>query len=63
MADEYLPLERAAEYLGVSKTKMWQLVRAGELDAYQDPRDKRKKLLKQADLDRWRQPQKVSRSG
>jgi len=46
------PLGEAADYLGVSTVKMWQLVRDGHLKTYSDPLDKRRKLFKLADLNR-----------
>lgn len=56
MSIEYLTMAEAREYLGVSRTKMWQFVKDGSLSTYTDPRDKRKRLLIKSDLDKLRQP-------
>lgn len=48
------PLGEAADYLGVSTVKMWQLVRDGLLKTYADPLDKRRKLFKLVDLNRFK---------
>ena len=56
MADEFVTMREAQEILGVSKFKMWQLVRDGHLTAYQSPVDRRQKLIKRADLDALRRP-------
>ncbi len=61
MADEYVSLREAQEILRVSRTKIWSLVRDGVLKTYDDPLDKRKKLIKLEDLDKLTQP--VPRSG
>jgi len=49
--EDYLGLMDAARYLGVSRNKMYQLVRAGEVPFYLSPLDKRKKLFRREDLD------------
>ncbi len=38
-------LTEAARRLGVSRTKVWSMVKRGELQARQDPLDKRKRLV------------------
>lgn len=48
---EYLTLNDAAAYLGVSRFKVWQLVKAGRLQAYQNDADRRHRWFKRADLD------------
>jgi excisionase family DNA binding protein len=40
----------AARHLGVSRRKVWELVRAGRLPSYPDPTDGRKKLVPLAAL-------------
>ncbi len=55
MSDEFLPLLRAAAYLGVSRVKLAQLAREGVLDYVTSPLDKRVKLFRRDDLDRLRQ--------
>ena len=57
MAEEYVPLKEAQRLLGVSKAKMGRLVKEGTLVAYSDARDRRKTLVKKADLDRLQKPQ------
>jgi hypothetical protein len=47
MRDEFLPLMRAAVYLGVSRMKLSRMVRA----YVTSPLDKRVKLFRRADLD------------
>jgi excisionase family DNA binding protein len=56
MKEEYLTLKEAREYLGVSKPKMWRLVKEGALLVYSDPLDKRKKMVRKDALDKLRQP-------
>jgi excisionase family DNA binding protein len=64
MADQYRPPEgfltfaEAQAALGVSKATLQRRVRAGELDVYEDPRDKRVRLVKREDIDRLLQPVK-----
>lgn len=57
MAEEYLTLRQAREYLGVSKPKMRELVKKTSIAVYTDPLDKRKHLVRKDDLDKLRQPQ------
>ncbi|MBK9712904.1 MAG: hypothetical protein IPO81_16570 [Kouleothrix sp.] len=52
MSDEYLPLMRAAEYIGVSRVKLAQLAREGVIAYETSPLDKRVKLFRRGDLDR-----------
>jgi excisionase family DNA binding protein len=40
-----MTMREAARYLGVSRTKVWLLVKEGQLSAVQNPLDKRKRLL------------------
>jgi len=51
MSDDYLPLMRAAEYIGVSRVKLGQLVKEGAIPYVTSPLDKRVKLFRRADLD------------
>ena len=50
---EYLKMKEAAEYLGVSRVKIWRLIRDGRLKAYTDPRDERTTLVKKEDLEQF----------
>ena len=65
MADiaEFLTVRQAAEYLGVSRNKIWRLLRDGRLEAYRNPRDDRVKLVRREALEELRQPQKLSAEG
>ena len=59
MGDEYVTMREAQEILGVSNFTMWQLVKRGELTAYQSATDRRKKLVCRADLDALRTPRQI----
>jgi len=54
MSDDYLPLMQAAEYIGVSRVKLAQLVKEGTIPYVTSLLDKRVKLFKRADLDQLR---------
>jgi excisionase family DNA binding protein len=56
---EFLSLTEAAEHIGVSRNKIWRLVKDGRLEAYRDPKDDRVKLVKKTDLDTLIQPNKA----
>lgn len=56
---EYISLTEAADLLGVYRNPMWLLVKAGELEVYTDPLDKRKKLIRQAAVWKLKQPSKA----
>ncbi len=58
----YMTLKQAQERLGVSKTKAWQLARAGRLPAHTDPRDGRVKLVRAEDVERMMQPVPASQA-
>jgi len=57
MVIEFLSMKEAQAYLGTSKMKMWRLVKNGVLPTYSDELDKRKKMVRKSDLDKFRQPQ------
>ena len=48
----WLTVREAAEYLRVSRSQMYKLVRLGEIPSYQPTRDG-KLLLKREELDGW----------
>lgn len=50
MAETELNVTEGAAYLGVSRDKMWRLIKSGKLQTRRDPLDERKKLLKKSDL-------------
>jgi excisionase family DNA binding protein len=52
----FLTLAEARRRLGISHTKIWMLVKQGVLTAYEDPRDRRVKLVRVEDIDRLSQP-------
>ena len=56
MDDEYVTMREAQEILGVSNFTIWQMVRDGRLPAYRSEVDRRKKLIRRADLDALRPP-------
>jgi excisionase family DNA binding protein len=49
-----LELGKAAEYLNVSRRKLWQLARDGMIKFTTSPLDRRKKLFKKSDLEKLR---------
>ncbi len=44
--DDYVTLGEATEVLGVSRFKVWQLVREGVLPTFVSPLDRRQKLVR-----------------
>ncbi len=52
----YLTMAQARARLGVSKMTMAKMVRAANVQTYEDPRDARIKLLKLEDVERLAQP-------
>ena len=48
---DYLKLTEAAKEYGVSRNKLWILVREGKLRAYEDPKDRRATLLKRQEIE------------
>lgn len=46
-----IPLKTARERLGVSKVTMARLVKEGRFTVYQNPLDRRQKLVDEAELD------------
>lgn len=51
MDEEYVSMREAQEILGISNYTIWKMVRDGRLTAYQSNVDRRRKLIKRADLD------------
>jgi hypothetical protein len=62
LTDDFVSLTEAARSIGVSRNKMWKLVRAGVFTVYENPRDAREKLLKKADVDAYLAPREMRRS-
>lgn len=52
MQKSEMPLKEAARYLGVSRSKMWTLVKNNTIPHKKDPLDDRKKLIKVSDLNK-----------
>lgn len=48
---EYISVAEAREILGVSATRIAEMLRTGELIAEQNPLDRRGKLLKRSDIE------------
>ena len=61
MADDeaYLNIHETAEVLGVTRRRIWHMVKVGELHAISSPLDRREKLISRAQVD---QLAKFSRS-
>lgn len=49
---EYMTVQAAAELLGVTRRRLWDLIRAGQLEAVQNPLDRREKLIPREEVDR-----------
>ena len=52
MSAELATISEAARYLGVSRTKVWQLVKNNIIPYQKDPLDDRKKLVRKSDLNK-----------
>ena len=50
-----LTLGEAAEFLGVSRKKMWSLVKEKVISVHTSPLDRRKKLFKKSDLEKLKE--------
>jgi len=57
--DEYLTVQEAADNLGVSRFTVWRLIRDEELTAYQSSVDRRRKLVRRADVEALKQPKAI----
>lgn len=58
MPDAELNVTEGAAYLGVSRDKMWRLIKSGKIPARKDPLDERRKLIKTSDLKRLKEQSK-----
>jgi hypothetical protein len=56
MAIEYLTMKEAGEYLGLSRARLWKIIKEHNLTIYYLDIDKRKHLVRKDDLERIRQP-------
>ncbi len=50
MEPEHVSMREAREMLGVSNFTIWQMVKDGRLPAYESRTDRRKKLIRVADI-------------
>jgi excisionase family DNA binding protein len=55
-SEEFLSAAEAAELLGVTRFTISRLIRSGELATYKSPLNRRKKLVRRADVEALRQP-------
>lgn len=62
--DDFLTLNDAAEYLGISRMKLWRLVKAEKLTATTNPLDSRERIIRKSELDKLKAqaPRKKERS-
>lgn len=51
--DQYVTLTQAADLLGISRTMMWSLVKGGDIPYITSKRDRRVKLIKRRDLEKF----------
>ncbi len=58
---EFVTMAEARAILGVSNYTIWRMVREGELTAYQSAVDRRRKMIRRADLDRLRELRPLDR--
>ena len=58
MDAEYLSLQEAADLMGVSRFKMWRLVRDGKLETFESERDRREKLVRRVDVEALIRPRR-----
>ena len=61
--DEFIPLKEAADYLGISRTTLWSMVREARITAYSKATDRRSKLFRKSDLDDLKRPQPLTNEG
>jgi excisionase family DNA binding protein len=43
--EDWLTINEAAERLGTNRVKIWRLIKAGRLEARENPLDRREKLI------------------
>jgi len=61
--DAFMPLKEAADYLGISRTTLWSMVREARITAYSKATDRRSKLFRKSDLDDLKRPQPLTDQG
>jgi predicted DNA-binding transcriptional regulator AlpA len=57
--DDLIPLNEAQHRLGISKAKMWKLVRLGLFPTYENPIDRRMKMVRWEEVVRGVRPYMV----
>ena len=60
---DLIPLNEAARRLGVSKVTMARLVREGRFAVYENPLDRRQKLVDAAEVEATTRPRLLERRG
>ncbi len=56
---EFVPMKEAAARVGLSELALRRRVQEGRLPAYENPVDRRRYLIRLADLDRFLEPKPV----
>ncbi len=52
----FLTLAQAQERLGVSRTKIWEMANDGTFEVFEDPRDRRYRLVRVEDVENLGRP-------
>lgn len=58
---EFANIQDAAERFGISRFKIWRLVKDGQLTIYQSALDRREKLIRLAELEALVTPRPIDR--
>lgn len=59
MEEQFVTMKEAQEILNVSNYTMWKMVRDGRVKAYQSDVDRRRKLIRRADLEDLKQARPI----
>jgi excisionase family DNA binding protein len=54
--EDFVTMTEAQELLGVSRFKIWKLVKEGTLPTFRSDLDRREKLVRRSDLEALRRP-------
>jgi len=60
MNEKFITMTEAQDILGVSRTKMWRLIKDGILNTYSNPLDNRKTLVRLNDVEKLKIPKPKS---
>jgi excisionase family DNA binding protein len=63
MQDEFLSLGQAARRLGVSEFALRRRIAGGEIPVYDNPRDRRSRLIAVSDLEAYATPRRLPPTG